>query len=38
VNRRDGESLTRPDPDTVIEAGDGVVVLTRPGRNTPRIS
>jgi Trk K+ transport system NAD-binding subunit len=38
VNRQTGESLTRPDPSTVIEAGDGVVVITRSGRSTPRIS
>ncbi len=38
VNRRDGETITRPDPSMVIEAGDGVVVITRSGRSTPRIS
>jgi Trk K+ transport system NAD-binding subunit len=38
VNRRDGETITRPDPATVIEAGDGVVVITRSGRSTPRVS
>lgn len=37
VNRRGGETITRPDPKTVIEAGDGVVVITRSGRATPRI-
>jgi Trk K+ transport system NAD-binding subunit len=37
VNRRGGETITRPDPATVIEAGDGVVVITRSGRATPRI-
>lgn len=38
INRRDGETLTRPDPATVVEAGDGVVVITRSGRSGPRIS
>jgi Trk K+ transport system NAD-binding subunit len=38
VNRKDGETLTRPDPSTRIEAGDGVVIITRSGRSTPRIS
>jgi len=38
VNRRDGETITRPDPATIIEAGDGVVVITRSGRSTPLIS
>jgi Trk K+ transport system NAD-binding subunit len=38
VNRHSGETITRPPPDTVIEAGDGVVVVTRSGRMTPRIS
>jgi Trk K+ transport system NAD-binding subunit len=38
VNRRDGETITRPDPATVINAGDGVVVITRTGRSTPRVS
>jgi voltage-gated potassium channel len=38
VNRRDGETITRPDPSIVIEAGDGVVVVTRSGRATPRIT
>jgi Trk K+ transport system NAD-binding subunit len=38
VNRKDGETLTRPDPSTVIAPGDGVVVITRSGRSTPRIS
>jgi Trk K+ transport system NAD-binding subunit len=38
VNRKSGESITRPDPATVIEPGDGVVVITRSGRSTPRIS
>ncbi len=37
INRRNGESITRPDPSTVIEAGDGIVVITRSGRVTPRI-
>jgi Trk K+ transport system NAD-binding subunit len=38
VNRRGGETITRPDPATVIEAGDGVVMITRAGRSTPRVS
>lgn len=38
VNRKNGETISRPDPGTVIEAGDGVVVVTRGGRSTPRIS
>jgi voltage-gated potassium channel len=38
VNRKDGETLTRPHPSTRIEAGDGVVVITRSGRSTPKIS
>ena len=38
VNRKSGESITRPDPTTVIEPGDGVVVITRSGRSTPKIS
>jgi voltage-gated potassium channel len=38
INRLSGETLTRPDPATVIAAGDGVVVITRSGRATPRIS
>jgi Trk K+ transport system NAD-binding subunit len=38
VNRKSGETLTRPDPATKIEAGDGVVVITRAGRVAPRIS
>jgi Trk K+ transport system NAD-binding subunit len=38
VNRRGGETITRPDPSTIIEPGDGVVVITRSGRTTPRVS
>jgi len=38
VNRHSGETITRPPPETVIAAGDGVVVVTRSGRNTPKIS
>jgi voltage-gated potassium channel Kch len=38
VNRKDGETLSRPDPATVIHPGDGVIVVTRSGRPTPRIS
>ncbi len=38
VNRKNGETLTRPDPATIIEPGDGVVVITRAGRSTPKIS
>jgi Trk K+ transport system NAD-binding subunit len=36
LNRKHGETLRRPDPSTVIEAGDGVVVITRAGRSAPR--
>jgi voltage-gated potassium channel len=32
LNRRDGESMMRPDGGTTIQAGDGVVILGRPGR------
>jgi voltage-gated potassium channel Kch len=32
LNRRDGESLLQPSPTTVIQAGDGVAVVSRPGR------
>lgn len=38
INRKNGETLNRPDPRTVIEPGDGVVVITRAGRSTPRFS
>jgi voltage-gated potassium channel len=38
LNRRDGESINRPGPKLVVEAGDGVVVITRAGRETPRIA
>ncbi|WP_408862010.1 TrkA C-terminal domain-containing protein [Acidocella aquatica] len=38
INRKNGETLTRPSPATVIEPGDGVVVITRSGRSTPKIS
>ena len=38
VNRHSGETITRPPPDTVISAGDGVVVVTRSGRATARVS
>jgi Trk K+ transport system NAD-binding subunit len=38
VNRHDGETITRPDPTTIIEPGDGVVIITRAGRSTPKIS
>jgi Trk K+ transport system NAD-binding subunit len=37
VNRKNGETVTRPDPSTIVEPGDGVVMITRAGRNTPRI-
>ncbi len=36
INRRNGETLTRPDPATLIEPGDGVVMITRAGRSAPR--
>jgi len=32
VNRRGGETITRPEPATLIEAGDGVVIIKRSGR------
>ncbi len=38
ITRQDGETLTRPAPSTIVHAGDGVVVITRSGRATPRIS
>lgn len=38
VTRKNGETITRPDPATLIEAGDGVVVITRSGRSRPKIS
>ena len=38
INRLGGETLTRPDPATTVHAGDGVVVISRSGRNTPKIS
>ncbi|HQT39318.1 MAG TPA: potassium channel protein [Acidocella sp.] len=38
INRKGGETITRPDPATMIEAGDGVVVITRSGRSGPKIS
>jgi Trk K+ transport system NAD-binding subunit len=38
VNRKSGESINRPDPTTQIEPGDGVVIITRSGRSTPKIS
>ena len=36
INRKNGETVSRPDPLTLVEAGDGVVVITRTGRSTPR--
>jgi voltage-gated potassium channel len=38
INRKNGETLTRPDPSTLIETGDGVVLITRTSRSTPRQS
>jgi Trk K+ transport system NAD-binding subunit len=32
LNRRDGASVMQPDGATVLQAGDGVVILGRPGR------
>ncbi|MBS0560827.1 MAG: NAD-binding protein [Proteobacteria bacterium] len=32
LNRRDGPNVVRPDSGTMIEAGDGVVIVGRPGR------
>ncbi len=36
INRRQGETIRRPDPATKIEAGDGVVIITRSGRSAMR--
>ncbi|MGE4480681.1 potassium channel family protein [Acidocella sp.] len=36
LNRRDGTTITRPGPELVVEAGDGVVIITRAGRETPQ--
>jgi voltage-gated potassium channel Kch len=36
LNRKGGETVSRPDPQTVIEGGDGVVSITRTGRSAPR--
>jgi Trk K+ transport system NAD-binding subunit len=38
INRKNGETLTRPDPSTMIEPGDGVVMITRSGRTTTKAS
>lgn len=38
INRRNGETISRPEPSTIVEAGDGVVIITRAGRSTPHIS
>ncbi|WP_298263392.1 TrkA family potassium uptake protein [Acidocella sp.] len=35
LNRKNGEILRRPNPDTLIESGDGVVAITRSGRSAP---
>lgn len=32
INRREGEAITRPDPATLIEAGDGIVIVGRGAR------
>jgi voltage-gated potassium channel Kch len=32
LNRRDGDSVMRPEPGAIIQSGDGVVILGRPGR------
>jgi len=32
LNRRGGETMMRPEPATTIQAGDGVVIVGRPGR------
>jgi Trk K+ transport system NAD-binding subunit len=32
LNRRDGQTVLRPEPVTTIQAGDGVVIVVRPGR------
>lgn len=36
LNRQGGETLRRPGPDLTVEAGDGLVIITRAGRETPR--
>jgi len=33
VNRKGGETVTRPDPSIMVEPGDGVVTITRAGRS-----
>ncbi len=33
INRKNGETLTRPSPAVLVEAGDGVVTITRAGRS-----
>ncbi|MDD2705296.1 MAG: potassium channel family protein [Acidocella sp.] len=38
INRKNGETLTRLAPSTVVEAEDGVVLMTRTGRDTPVVS
>jgi len=37
VNRQNGETIARPDPSTIIQSGDGIVVITRSGRSSPKI-
>lgn len=37
LNRRGGETISRPGPELMVEAGDGVVVITRAGRASPRL-
>jgi len=36
INRKGGETVTRPSPDILVDAGDGVVTITRAGRSAPR--
>lgn len=36
VNRKTGETLTRPAPGVPVELGDGIVTITRAGRSAPR--
>lgn len=36
INRKGGETVTRPDAEIVVEAGDGLVTITRAGRSKSR--
>lgn len=37
IHRRDGTTINRPGPEQLVEAEDGAAVITRAGRETPRI-